>query len=712
MSLPNILQWLSDSKKTGVLTITIRDEEKCIYLKDGTIFSASSNLEKDRFGIVIIKRGYVTQEQVDELLDEGRECGKLLGKLCVEKGLMPEDEVHDILQEQTLAIIESLLHREEGIFNFSTDLNDMKNLDQVPLSIAMQELFFGSAGARKEWKRSYETLGSLEAVPIPVDIQPGDVNSLSEIQQHILSRCNGKSRILDLFAEIDLLDFQICKHLSDLVEKKWLQIKNPTEAANNEYVERIWQVHIMIEQKRFLRATLLLDEISAMYPGQVEDIDPLIEKTKKLLSADIERLLSDDKLILYHKPNFDNMKVSGKTFGPQEWFMLSRIDGRTPLKEIFFMAGQSKQNTRRAIYALIDAGAIDIKDRENETRKKVRTIPVKPATQPEKTQQQSKNKTVFRPANVSNKNETINTIPLEAAELDHIYRTYLKQNHYQILNVAPDASHSEIRNEFVKLSRLYHPDMYDRKQMAPDALELMEALFSMVNHAYRIISNRNTRETYDQNLWVDSRSKNRSMSHFEHAKPFLADIVLKPKKVKRVVKKPTINTGSTGKHKKVEKPKSDSSEQKAKETKQKAETTPIDVKPTKTSLLGEAIQLFKDNKNKDAIVSLENFLKKNPKNAEAYYYISRCQQRIGGSLLSEALNNIKRALILDKENPMFFCQMGRVEIARENYSVAEKYIKTAMAWDSNNKEAKYLLGKIKEANQKGFFAKFKKKKKK
>ncbi|HPQ40271.1 MAG TPA: hypothetical protein PLV45_07835, partial [bacterium] len=116
-------------------------------------------------------------------------------------------------------------------------------------------------------------------------------------------------------------------------------------------------------------------------------------------------------------------------------------------------------------------------------------------------------------------------------------------------------------------------------------------------------------------------------------------------------------------------------------------------------------------KYKEAVEMLENVLKQNSRNAEAYYMMSRCQQRMGGKHLEDALNNIKRALIINKEEPRFFCQIGRVEMSRENFDKAEKYYKTALAWDNENREAKYLIEKLREARQKGFFAKFKRRRK-
>ncbi|HPQ40570.1 MAG TPA: DUF4388 domain-containing protein, partial [bacterium] len=540
MPLPNILQWLADSKKTGSLVIRIRDEEKRIFLKDGVITSACSNLEKDRFGIIIIKKGYVTQEQVDELLVEGRETGKLLGKLCVERGLIPEEDVLEILQEQTMGIIESLLHREEGTFEFIADDNDISDLDQIQLSIALQELFFGSASMRKEWKRIYQTLGSLEAIPTAVEIQPGNIQSLSEMQQVILSRCNGKLRILDLCAEIDQKDFTICRALADLVEKRWIEIKDPAEELNEEYKEKMWKVHIMVEQNRFLRALNFLDEISTMFPQRVGDLKPLREKVDKQLKEDMDRLLNDDSLVMYHREDFDQTKTAGKTFGPQEWFMLSRIDGKTRLKDLCRMTGLPKDHSIRVIYALIDAGAVDIKGRETETRKgKIPDLPDAPEksaprkTDPGKPRNRAP-KTLSDTAKISPPGSGTEKLNLTVDELNRIYKRYLKLNHYQILDVMPGSSQEEIRNGFVKLSRLYHPDMYDRDNMDPDIQERLEELFSMVNHAYRVISNMRSREKYDQELWVNTKTgTSRSTYRTESSVPILDEIIIKPKPRKK-----------------------------------------------------------------------------------------------------------------------------------------------------------------------------------
>ncbi|XP_012524194.1 dnaJ homolog subfamily C member 4 [Monomorium pharaonis] len=63
-----------------------------------------------------------------------------------------------------------------------------------------------------------------------------------------------------------------------------------------------------------------------------------------------------------------------------------------------------------------------------------------------------------------------------------------QQNHYEILNVSPDASQKDIRQAFIRLSKQLHPDT-SGKQGHSD--------FVRLNEAYKILGKENTRRQYD-----------------------------------------------------------------------------------------------------------------------------------------------------------------------------------------------------------------------
>jgi molecular chaperone DnaJ len=71
-----------------------------------------------------------------------------------------------------------------------------------------------------------------------------------------------------------------------------------------------------------------------------------------------------------------------------------------------------------------------------------------------------------------------------------------KKDYYEILNVNKDASEAEIKKQFRKLSKLYHPDKQVGK--SDNDKKNSEELFKEVNEAYSILGDKEKRQKYDQ----------------------------------------------------------------------------------------------------------------------------------------------------------------------------------------------------------------------
>ncbi|CAL1676993.1 unnamed protein product [Lasius platythorax] len=66
-----------------------------------------------------------------------------------------------------------------------------------------------------------------------------------------------------------------------------------------------------------------------------------------------------------------------------------------------------------------------------------------------------------------------------------------QQDHYETLNVSPNASQEEIRRAFIRLSKQLHPDISGKHSHAE---------FVRLNEAYSILGKHNTRRQYDFDL--------------------------------------------------------------------------------------------------------------------------------------------------------------------------------------------------------------------
>jgi curved DNA-binding protein CbpA len=68
-----------------------------------------------------------------------------------------------------------------------------------------------------------------------------------------------------------------------------------------------------------------------------------------------------------------------------------------------------------------------------------------------------------------------------------------EKNHYEVLNVSPQAEADEIRRAFRKGAFQWHPDRNPDDQRA-------EEMFKRINEAYRILGDDQTRRLYDRHL--------------------------------------------------------------------------------------------------------------------------------------------------------------------------------------------------------------------
>jgi hypothetical protein len=119
VALTDLLQNLLSSKATGILTLQQNGKEKSIYVKDGNIIFASSNMPEDRLGNILVRAGKLTQAQVEAALKFKGATHKKFGAIVVELGYLAPKELFEGLKLQVKEIIHSLFWWEEGRYHFT-----------------------------------------------------------------------------------------------------------------------------------------------------------------------------------------------------------------------------------------------------------------------------------------------------------------------------------------------------------------------------------------------------------------------------------------------------------------------------------------------------------------------------------------------------------------------------------------------------------------
>ena len=121
LELAELLQWLAQGTKTGVLMIENEKLEKRIYFDAGKITFSESNNPHEHLGSFLIREGLIDEGTLARAIKLQESTQVLLGKVLVTLGSITESELHDILRRKTEESIFELFSWEEGEFRFIPD---------------------------------------------------------------------------------------------------------------------------------------------------------------------------------------------------------------------------------------------------------------------------------------------------------------------------------------------------------------------------------------------------------------------------------------------------------------------------------------------------------------------------------------------------------------------------------------------------------------
>jgi len=118
--LSEILKHLQSIRATGALNIEQNKQVKSIYFKEGQFVFASSSIEQDRLGEMLLKAGKLSREQYEKSVAVLKDTGKRQGAVLVELGFLTPKGLFEGLKYQVLEILYSIFLWTGGHYQFVT----------------------------------------------------------------------------------------------------------------------------------------------------------------------------------------------------------------------------------------------------------------------------------------------------------------------------------------------------------------------------------------------------------------------------------------------------------------------------------------------------------------------------------------------------------------------------------------------------------------
>jgi DnaJ-domain-containing protein 1 len=218
----------------------------------------------------------------------------------------------------------------------------------------------------------------------------------------------------------------------------------------------------------------------------------LIETVRKMkLDFVRARFPSEDEIIsrVTVPPDFNALL-------PAEGFVLSRLDGPVPLRELIAISGLRELDATRIIYGLALAGFLK---REHEGN-------VFAAAPPKSTRDAisaAGSKTAEKPSQPlsgePSSDQTLKDLETFLARIE------TASTHYEVLSVKESAAAEQIKNGYYTMARNYHPDRFHLQAETPLHARIGTA-FARITQAYETLMDSKRRAAYDVKLAAQKKT--------------------------------------------------------------------------------------------------------------------------------------------------------------------------------------------------------------
>ncbi len=205
MQLAELLQWLSQSQKTGTLVIEEGKVEKRIYFNGGQIVSSSSNDPSEYLGNFLVNQGLITEDQLDKAVKQQESQKMLLGKILVTTGAVSEEDLDRQLRRKAEETIYDIFTWPEGDFRFLD--GELPEFAMVPMKLDVTGLMMEGARRVDEWNRIRDVIPSRHCVPVSVTNLSDP--TLDPVEQNILAQVDDEKTIEEIGRAVNANQFLV-----------------------------------------------------------------------------------------------------------------------------------------------------------------------------------------------------------------------------------------------------------------------------------------------------------------------------------------------------------------------------------------------------------------------------------------------------------------------------------------------------------------------
>lgn len=369
----DLLQWVENARKSGVLTIRAHDVTRGVVFRRGRIAACSSNDPSTLLGQALLARGIIDKEALREALAHQERHGGTLGAILVERGCATSQQVVEAVHAKAEETIYALFDDDNAGFRFDENGEPPPNLVQTDLRI--QDVLLKGLQRYDEMKRIREVFPHRGVVlartdrPVPAAVQSGRVAA------RILQALDGRRSIAEVLLHARVSAYLVSKFLFELYRNdlvKIVEIRSPAGPAAEEApvvvstsgasdarpdggpAEELAVAQGLLARNEPDAALAVLNATARAHPG-APLVREMISRAESVWAESLHARIPADAVPVQVA---SVSGLDGDTVEPGEAYLLTLVDGRTDVRTLVWTVPMREVDVLRALDGLIDKGCI------------------------------------------------------------------------------------------------------------------------------------------------------------------------------------------------------------------------------------------------------------------------------------------------------------------------------------------------------------------
>jgi len=362
MTLPELLQWIQYSRKTGTAIFERRGVVKKVYIDQGSIVSSSSSDPREYLGQILVCFGALTEEELNRAFQAQKKKKKLLGKILIEEFGLSTKQVLESLRIKIEETVYNLFLWDDGKFIFSDGLLGLSDHDRLATSLSIEHILFEGARRVDEWKEFRKSFPDDDVIFIK-SADKTDLGPLANdtITKKIYASIDGRKSVQRILLETHAPEYRGYESFAKLY---WGKLVQPVPATGRTPKPKphassdLMKAAELYKQKAFFDADQMIEAFIIDNPEN-EEAQTLARAIRESLMKSLYASCPPNSIPVL---TMDFSDLNEQIFSSQEGYLASRINGEWDVKSLIMISPLGELQSLRILKRLHDEGMIQFKE--------------------------------------------------------------------------------------------------------------------------------------------------------------------------------------------------------------------------------------------------------------------------------------------------------------------------------------------------------------